>query len=178
MLSKKKKPSRDGHRKKVQNRYNLSCFEFIFRFSIWGRWRTSHQETRAEIPKNPKPKLKRGMPRRMRTIFWQLFWSGWRGYGEVLPRWPAILHRCKCHNARLAATRFASCKLSQLSSIRVVIIPEDWELSPIFGRSIRCVFHKSLHVLCWQHYPAALGFTVDAACWRCTLHATQLTHSL
>ena len=86
----KKNLRRDGHSKKVQNRYsvvdcNPSCFEFIFRFSIWARWRTSHQEIGAIIPQNPKPKLKRGMPRRMRTIRWQIFWSGWRGYGEVLP---------------------------------------------------------------------------------------------
>ena len=64
MLSKKKKLRRDGHSKKVQNRYNVvdcnpTCFEFIFRFSIWARWRTSHQEIGAENPAKSKTKTEK-----------------------------------------------------------------------------------------------------------------------
>ena len=33
-----------------------SFFEFVFRFSIGAKWRTSHQETGAGNPENPKPK--------------------------------------------------------------------------------------------------------------------------
>ena len=48
-----------------------------FKFSMRSKWRASTQETGA-IPRNPKPKIKRGMTRRIRKTRWQIFLTGYR----------------------------------------------------------------------------------------------------
>ena len=72
--------------------WKQGCINLIFRFSIRAKWRTSHQVTGAVILKNPKPKKKRGMTRRIRTIRWQIFLFGWRSSKAILWKNCLLLH--------------------------------------------------------------------------------------